>query len=245
MTLPVQNYFTALDGTWPAARQIQRGPFVLRQGEGGGSRVSAATADAPVSEADIADAETGMGELGQKTLFMIRPGDEALDAQLEARGYAIVDPVVLYVCPVDQLTDLPVPRVTVFHIWEPLSVMQEIWAAGGIGPSRLAVMARAKGPKTGFLGRNREKPAGAAYVAVHDGIAMVHAIEIPPHQRKQGVGGWFMRAAAFWAADHGASQLAVMCTRANTGANALYSSLGMCVVGHYHYRHLPTEKDAK
>lgn len=245
MNTQLVQYFDAIDATWPAARTLQRGPWTLRQGLGGGSRVSATTVNTAVSDADIDDAEAGMRELNQKFLFMIRPGDDALDAQLEARSYDIVDPVVLYDCPVGQLTDLPIPRVTVFNIWEPLALMREIWAAGGIGPARLAVMDRAKGPKTGFLGRHREKPAGASFAAIHDGIAMVHAVEILPHQRKQGMGSWFMRAAAFWAQQQGAQQLAVMCTQANTGAIALYSSLGMTVVGHYHYRHLPTKKDAK
>ena len=244
MITVLQEYFDAIDGTWPAAQKIERGPWTLRQGLGGGSRVSGTTANGPVSDADIDDAEAGMRALDQQPLFMIRPGDEALDALLAARGYAILDPVVLYACPVDQLTDLPLPRVSVFSIWEPLALMREIWAAGGIGPARLAVMARAKGPKTAFLGRHREQPAGTAFAAIHDGIAMVHAVEIVPHQRKQGMGGWFMRAVAFWAQQQGAQQLAVFCTRANTGANALYSSLGMTVVGQYHYRHLPTEKDA-
>ena len=244
MTTDLQEYFATIDATWPAAQKVQRGPWTLRQGLGGGSRVSAATADDPVSDADIDVAEAGMRAWDQKPLFMIRPGDEALDALLAARGYAILDPVVLYACPVEQLTNLPIPRVTVFHIWEPLALMREIWAAGGIGPARLAVMARVKGPKTGFLGRHREKPAGVAFAAIHGDTAMIHAVEILPHQRKQGMGGWFIRAAAIWAAEQGATRLAVFCTRANAAANALYSSLGMTVVGQYHYRHLPTEKDA-
>ncbi len=190
-----------------------------------------------------------MRDLGQSPLFMIRtgihPGDEHLDQMLESRGYVVKDPVVIYACPVAHLTDIPIPRLTVFTIWEPLAISREIWAAGGIGPERVAVMERARGPKTTLLLRHREKPGGTAYAAIHDGIAMVHAVEILPHQRKQGLGGWVMRAAAFWAADHGANCISVMCTRANTGANALYTSLGMPVVGQYHYRLLPSEKDTK
>lgn len=243
MTTSNQFLFDVIDATWPAARMDQRGPWTLRAGQGGGSRVSAATAHAPVGPDDLAMAEDAMREIGQKPLFMIRPGDEALDVMLAERGYDIVDPVVIYTCPVGQLTDLAIPRVTVFTIWEPLAIMREIWAAGGIGPARLAVMDRAKGPKTGLLARHRDKPGGTAYTAIHQGTAMVHAVEIPPHQRKQGLGGWIMRAAAFWAAEQGADTISVMCTRANAGANALYASLGMTVVGQYHYRHLTTEKD--
>lgn len=232
------SWFDVIDQTWPAAARHSAGPFVLREGRGGGSRVSAATADGPVTEAEIQAVEAAMRDLGQKQIFMIRPGDERLDAQLEARGYEVVDAVTIYSCPAKQLTDLAIPRVTVFTIWEPLAIMREIWAAGGIGPARLAVMERAKGPKTGILLRHNDKPGGAAYAAIHDGVVMVHAVEIVPFQRKQGLGKWAMRGAAFWALENGADTLSVMCTDANEGANALYRSLGMQPVSKYHYRHL-------
>ncbi|MDK3016636.1 GNAT family N-acetyltransferase [Pseudodonghicola flavimaris] len=228
--------FDTIDGTWPAARYLSEGPWLLREGRGGGSRVSAASARDAVQEDDIAQAEAGMLALGQPRLFMIRPEDSALDAALAARGYQIKDPVTAYATPVDRLTQIPVPRVTVLPVWEPLVIMREIWAEGGIGPERLAVMMRAEGPKTGLLARYNDKPGGAAFVAVHQGVAMLHALEILPHQRKQGLGQWMMRGAAFWARAQGAQKLSVVCTRANDGANALYSSLGMDVVGAYHYR---------
>lgn len=232
------DWAAIVDGTWPAARYQQLGPFLLRQGQGGGSRVSATSRIGPVAEADIDAAETAMQAMGQKRIFCLRPGDEALDEMLAARGYEILDPVNIYSCPVAQLTDQPVPPVTVFTLWEPLAIMREIWAQGGIGPARLAVMDRANGPKTGLLLRHRDQPAGTAYVAIHDGIAMLHALEIASAHRRQGLGQWAMRAAAFWALDNGADTLSVICTKANKGANALYRSLGMQVVGEYHYRQL-------
>ncbi len=236
------DLFEVIDGTWPAARFIRHDPWMLRAGEGGGSRVSAATAEGLIRDSDIPAAEAGMRELGQDPLFMIRPGDEALDAMLEARGYTVADPVIAYSCPVEHLTDIALPQVRVLHVWEPLAIMCEIWEAGGIGPARLAVMKRVHGPKTGLLGRFRDKPGGTGFVAMHQGTAMVHALEILPHQRKQGLGGWMMRGAALWAQAQGADTLSVMCTKANIGANALYSRLGMCVVGEYYYRRAPQEE---
>ena len=234
------DIFAVIDGTWPAVRTEPSGPFTLRVGQGGGNRVSAATLEAPFEPDDLTRAEAAMRALNQQPLFMIRPGDNTLDAALDARGYAIRDAVVIYTCPVQRLTDLPLPRVTVFTIWHPLAIMREIWAAGGIGPARQAVMERAVGPKTGLLARFNENPGGAAFVAMHDGTAMLHALEILPHQRKQGLGRWMMRGAAFWAATQGAHTMSVICTTENTGANALYTSLGMDAVGHYHYRFIPT-----
>ena len=176
---------------------------------------------------------------------MIREGDDTLDAALADRGYEVIDPVNLWLCPIDQLTDVPVPRVTAFSIWEPLAIMRDIWEAGGIGPARIAVMERAEGPKTGIFGRISDKPAGAAYCAMSQSIAMVHALEIAKAQRRKGMGVWMMRQAAHWAKANGADWMSVICTQVNGGANGLYASLGMQVVGQYHYRILPNTSDTE
>ena len=65
---------------------------------------------------------------------------------------------------------------------------------------------------------------------------MIHAIEVAPEHRRHGVGRNMLIKAAHWAQDQGATHLSLAVTRANTGANALYSFLGMTVVGNYHYR---------
>lgn len=233
--------YDVIDGTWPAAETQVLGHVLLRRGDGGGQRVSATTALGPITPQDIDAAEAAMQAMEQPRLFQIRAGDTALDDLLARRGYVIVDPVNLYVAPVDAVATRRPPPVTAFCVWEPLAIQIDIWAKGGIGPGRLAVMQRAKGPKTSILGRLNDHPGGTAFVAIHDGIAMVHALEVLPHQRKQGMAGWFMRLAAFWARDNGASHLAVVCTEANTAANALYASLGMALVGQYHYRKHPDD----
>lgn len=228
--------YQVIDGTWPAANEVRQGPWLIRDGQNGGQRVSATIAVDTFTEADLELAEDAMQALNQPRLFQIRAGDTQLDAMLAARGYQIVDPVNLWVAPVGEVaTDYP-PPVTAFHVWEPLAIQIDIWAKGGIGEDRLNVMRRAKGPKTALLGRLNDSPAGAGFVAIHDSIAMVHALEVLEHQRKQGMGRYFMRLAAFWAQDKGASHLSVVCTQANEGANVLYSKLGMSLAGQYHYR---------
>jgi GNAT superfamily N-acetyltransferase len=233
-------FYAAIDGTWPAAGFHNVGPWMLREGGGGGKRVSAVTAVGQATPDDIGPAEDAMRAMGQQPLFMIRDSDVAMDAALDALGYAIVDPVNGYLTPVSTLTDKPIPRVTAFAIWEPLAIMAEIWAKGGIGPERLRVMDRAR-TKTGILARWNEKPAGAGFVAIHHGIAMVHAVEVLPHQRRQGVAGWIMRAAAVWAQQNGAHTMAVLCTQANIPANRLYQQLGFRKLCGYHYRQHPED----
>ncbi|UWR22735.1 GNAT family N-acetyltransferase [Sulfitobacter sp. S190] len=229
--------YRVIEATWPPARVWREAGFDLRDGDGGGKRVSAATAvDAP----DIDAAETAMLERGQRPLFMIRAGEDALDSALAERGYARIDEVILYARDCAGLTEKPMPPVTCFTIWEPLAIMQEIWAQGGVGRARLRVMGRAA-VKTAILARWNEKPAGVAFAAIAEGICMVHAVEVLAHQRRQGVADWIMRAAAFWARDHGAERLAVLCVADNKAANALYTKLGFAEVGRYHYRQYPDE----
>lgn len=236
MTKPdVHLLYGVTEATWPPARVWAADGITFRDGAGGGKRVSSATTGRPPTPDALAKAETTMRDLGQSPLFMIRAGDDALDAQLEANGYKIIDPVTLYVLPIAALTDVPIPRVTAFAIWEPLAIMTEIWAKGGIGPERLAVMDRAH-TKTGILSRWNEQPAGVAFAALHDGVCMVHGVEVLPHQRRQGVAQWMMRMAAFWAADQGANWISVLCVTANQNANKLYQGLGFEAVGTYHYR---------
>ncbi|WP_299786177.1 GNAT family N-acetyltransferase [uncultured Marivita sp.] len=245
MTPTVQSLYAVTEATWPPADRTPAGPWMLRNGGGGGKRVSAATAEGDWTDDDLAAAETAMRMLGQDALFMIREGEEALDSALDRRGYIIIDPVNLWVCPINRLTDTPVPRVTAFAIWEPLAIMRDIWAAGGIGPDRIAVMDRAEVPKTGLLGRISDKPAGTAYCAISDRIAMVHALEIAKPHRRKGMGVWLMRQAAHWAKANGAEWMSVLCTQANDGANGLYASLGMQVVGQYHYRILTNTSETE
>ena len=129
------------EATWPPAATHVLGPVTLREGQGGGKRVSAATATGPVTAQDVARAEQAMRARGQAPLFQVRAGEGELDAILETRGYGIVDPVNVLVAPVGALTEERPPRLRVFAVWEPLAIMRDIWAEGGIGPARQAVRA--------------------------------------------------------------------------------------------------------
>lgn len=238
-----KRLYRAIEATWPPCKAVNAGPWTLREGAGGGKRVSAATARAAFdTDIDLPAAEDAMRILGQDPLFMIRDGEHALDAALAARGYQMIDPVNMYVIQTHELTDLPIPKVMAFTIWEPLAIMRDLWAEAGIGPDRLRVMERAKGPKTGVLGRIDDSPGGTAFCAIDDDVAMIHALEIREAHRRKGLAGWMIRAAAVWAADWGTEWLSVVCTRQNKGANLLYASLGMELAGSYHYRILPREE---
>lgn len=232
----VEDLYALTEATWPPAAKVRVGPWDIREGRGAGSRVSAATPAGPATLADLPLAEQEMRDLGQTPLFMIRKGEGWLDEMLAENGYAIKDPVSLRLAPVATLTALPLERAKTFRVWPPLETQKEIWAEGGIGPARLAVMERAEGPKTTILGRDGNSPAGTVFVAMQNDVAMLHAMEVATAFRRRGLARKMIAAVGHWAADHGASHVALLVTKANTGANALYASMGFEVVGEYHYR---------
>lgn len=234
--LDPQALFDVVEATWAPARKTISGPFTLRDGRGGGKRVSAATANRCPKDAEIPIAEQAMMAMHQTPLFMIRPGEQAFDDMLARRGYAVVDPVAIYRCPINVLTAVVPPGLSTFATWPALAIGEEIWANGGIDAPRLAVMQRTAGPKTTILGRVDDRAAAIAFVALHKDTAMLHALEVVPDHRRKGVAQNIMAAAAIWAQSQGAKYFSVVTTRENSPANRLYASLKMDLVGEYHYR---------
>ncbi len=242
MSAPLPDLHAVAEATWPPAARVLEGPWILRTGRGGGKRVSAATARGPVTAADLPRAEAAMRARGQPPLFMVRAGEVALDALLAEHGYAVVDPVIVHAGAIAPLLADRPPLATTFAIWEPLAIQADIWAEGGIGPARLAVMQRAPQPKTALLARDGQSAAATAFAAIHADVVMVHAMHVRPAHRRRGMGRNLMLGAAHWAAARGAGHLAALCTRANSAAAALYASLGLAPVEHYHYRMRPEEE---
>lgn len=220
-----------MEATWPPASSWHFGPFTLRDGAGGGKRVSAASLDGSFTKVDLEALEAAM----PAPLMLVRAGETALDAALDARGWRIVDPVVAYAAPIDRLV-ADLPRLTAFPHWPPLEIARSVWAEGGIGPARIAVMERVQAPKAALLGRIDDRSAGVAFVACHGDEAMLHALEVRQSHRRQGLGKNLLHAAANWAAAQNARRLSLVVTRQNAAARALYARLGMEVVGEYHYR---------
>jgi Acetyltransferases len=226
--------FAAFEATWPAAARETLGPFTYRNGAGGGSRVSAATLDGEFNASALKTIETRFAKDGRDALFQIRAGEEAFDAELAARGYRLFDPVACLIAPLEAFP--AASSESGYACWPPVAIQREIWAEGGIGPARLAVMDRVPGPKCALLGRLGDTPAGTGFIAIHEGIAALHALETSVPHRRQGLARAMMALAADWARAQGANSLALQVTRANTAALALYSSLGMQEAGQYHYR---------
>ena len=178
---------------------------------------------------------------GQRPLVLVRPGEAALDATLAARGYVLRDASLILAAPAAEIADAG-PPLTAIGCDGPLAAMAAIWAAGGIGPARLAVMARAAGPRTWLLGRLDDAAAGCAFVAAADGVAMLHALEVAPEARRRGLGAVLTRAAAAWATGARRRDAGAGGHRSATRRRARSTrGLGMTEAARYHYRLAPQE----
>lgn len=235
----IADIFPVLTATWPSAAVQNVGPFTVPSPDPGGNRVSAARLGNPtarsVSEEELAAAQSAMEAQGRRPLFQVLDHQTPLSEMLDAQGYITHDRTDAMVIRAADLAATP-PPVTAFTIWPPLAIQTELWEAGGITAPRRAIMARATCPKTSLFGRISDKPAGAAYIGIHGDIAMLHALEVAPAGRRKGLAAHMMRTAAKWATDNGATWLSILATRENTGAQGLYTSLGMKPVGTYTYR---------
>ena len=231
-----EELYNVIEQTWPTRRRKTIGHWTLSDQLAGKKWVFAATFAGAHNAPNIETAEIGMLELKQTSIFMIQDGQSQLDHELHLRGYSMIDPMYIFVTPTDKLSKKLPPRMCTFDIWEPLEIQKDIWAQAGIDPNYLESMYRANHPKTSLFMRWEGRPAGTAFLAIHNNIAIVHALEILPQQQRKGLGTWGIRKAALWAMAQGAHTLGVVCTKKNKAAKALYASLDMQLVGKYHFR---------
>ncbi len=228
-----------LEATWPSASVDETAVpgWRLRDGAGGGKRVSSAVSLGGRNFEAVAEA---MRARGERPLIQVPGSDEALDRALEEAGWEIVDPTVLMVGRSDALAALPLPKQAKnVHVRARLVLLDEIWEAGGVDAARRAVMARCPLPHVTVLSRTDEAVAGVAWVAVDGDVGMVHAIEVRAEHRRQGSGRSALAGAARFAAEQGAPWLALAVTEANAPARAMYEAAGMETVARYRYRRAP------
>ena len=228
--------FETIDLTWPAEEFLEFPKWKLRKNINGGKRVSAATAIGKPDVPDIQFVENTLTKWCQDKLFMIKIGDSILDAALKERGYSIVDPTNIWSISSKALSKQQIPPVTAYSIFPPLAIQRELWMANGIGASRIEIMDRVETPKTTIFGRTNAKPAASAFVAIANKIAMVHALIVDQKCQRQGIGKFVMQKAGDWAHQLGVENVVVLCTKKNQSANTFYKSIGMQVIGEYHYR---------
>lgn len=235
----MSDWLDHIEATWPPAARRRLGNWVLRDGQGGGSRVSSARwlGDAPPLGEEVAEAIAAMEETGGPVIFQVPREERGLDAALAQAGLVVRDPTLIMEGEAAEIASFaPRDPTGAVPTGAPLAIMRGLWAEGGVGPERLAVMARVAGESTCLLSRHRDKPAAVAFVARHEDIAMLHALHVVPSARRQGVARQMLGQAAVWALEVGATRIGLATTGENLPAQGVFSGAGMGVVGHYHYR---------
>lgn len=226
----------AFETTWPAAEYRDTGGFRIGRGLGGGDRISSARALKGWSVPGISKVAEVHRDWDQHVLFRVDDSDARLTAALADAGYRRrSDSILVMEAPTAALSDRDLPPVTAFPSWPPLAIQREIWAAGQITPVELAAMERVTLPRITILGRIENRPAGTLYMGTDGEVAMIHALEILPTMRRQGMGSWLIRAAAIQAGRAGASRLALAVVNNNHPAIALYRKLGFTDTIRYDY----------
>ena len=234
----------AISAGWAPAESVALGGWVLRRGLGGGRRAAsvwpAGEPGLPIDEA-IAAAEAQSRAWEQPAIFQIGPADDALDAALATRGYRREARSPIMAAPAETVAAAGRGKRMVLRVRAPLVALEELWNAGGIGPARRAVMARTAAPKDILMLREDDRVAAAAFVAVHDGIAVMSALHVAPPFRRRGLGREAVGAAARMGSAFGAHTIAFSVEGENAPAIALYEGLGLQQVSQYHYRVAPEE----
>jgi GNAT superfamily N-acetyltransferase len=232
----------ALDRTWSALERKPLGPWTLRRGGGGGKRASSVQPRGALPDdldAALAAAVAQSAAWDQPACVQLGPEDATLDAALEARGWPIADSNVILAAPAAAVAERGTGGLMAVRVAAPLAALDDLWDAGAIGPARRAVMEAVAAPKVRLMLRDRDRPAGAAFVACDAEIAVVSALFVDPAFRRRGVARAAMAAAGDWAVEHGAATLALAVACDNAPARALYDALGFVEVCGYRYRRAP------
>ena len=231
------DYFAAIDATWPAIEYKHTDHFTCRRGAGAGMRVSAITMDEAWTTDDITAACEITSMWGQYPIFSIRPWQSQLDNHLAKLGYKKCFETLVLTAPSLHIAKQSKDDEADVCSAILLQIQREIWQTGGhINKARWEVMDRVATQKTYLLGRLYNRPSGTGFISISNEIAMLHALDILPTARRQGLGTRLTTMAADWAVRHDAHHFSLLVTAENKSARALYKALGMEVVSKYHYR---------
>lgn len=218
---------------WPAYEQQRHGGWILRYAGGVTKRANSVLAlDVPADlDAAIGVAEDFYASRGRRCVFAVGAAPD-LDAALEARGYALVDPTVVMVGPGGppepehevRVEDRPWPA------W-----LRTWWSVDGRHDSGLEEAERiCTGVPAWYAAVEEDGVPLAVGRGVPQGDTLgVYCMATLPRARRRGLARSVLRALV----RHGGTRSAYLVTTAsNVAAQALYRSEGFEIRGGYHYR---------
>lgn len=229
-----------MEASWPPETAVDGDGWRLRVAPGGGSRVnSARRLGAAVDGADaLAAVERFYAARDADALIQAREDDGALSEAASAAGYAAFDHSGLYEGSISDACaapSTPPDGVRLIRVEHVPAALEQFWASLGVGAPRLAVMARAAGPKTAVAARVGDRLAGAVFVSAPSGRAFVHALAVAPTARRRGIAALMTRAALTIVAERGAARFATSVVRGNVASEGLFQTLGARPSGGYIY----------
>lgn len=226
---------------WPALETADIEGWLWRWSRGGSHRansVSTLNFRGDDVEAAIARAEDLYKARGGKLQFQITQVSEpdGLDALLEARGYAVVSPVITMAKPVSgEQIDLdgigwgPDPDKRWLSIY-----------MGVIDDARRRVVTQILSavpePRAFIIYRQNRITFSTCLGVVEDGMVAIECVATREETRRRGGARRVLAGAECWAQHMGAHTLYLQVAADNAGAIKLYESLGFDTVGRVHYR---------
>ncbi|UXN75328.1 GNAT family N-acetyltransferase [Devosia sp. A8/3-2] len=161
----------------------------------------------------------------------------ALNAALDAGGWATIDHSHLYAMPLGE--NEPDPEGRLFELLDPefLSAQQGLRGYSDENVARLrALLVVMAVPATGVVVYRDGEAAATGLMAVGEGIVVTGNVITDTTRRRQGLAAAMMRTGLARAKEQGATVAALNVEAGNVAAKALYGSLGYTYQYDYTYR---------
>ena len=219
---------------WPAYEQRAYDGWVLRYAGGVTKRANSvlALSDPADVGAAIGVAETFYADRGQRCVFSMGPGTpEALDGELAARGYELVDPTLVMV---GETAGEPAHEVRVEDRPWP-GWLESWWSVDGRYGTGLEEAERiCTGVPAWYAAVEEDGVALAVGRGVPQGDTLgIYCMATLPRARRRGLARSVLRALV---RQSGTKSAYLVTTALNRTAHALYRSEGFEVAARYHYR---------
>lgn len=178
----------------------------------------------------------------QPARFQICPASQPaeLDAELAARGYALLTPTYVQTAPIRALCANDLGAATVSEQFDEPWLAAYVAGEGEHDPRKIAArrtMLQHVGPLCGYGTVMCDGAiAAVAQGVVERGWLGIFAVATPPTFRRRGFARQVLSALGAWAISHGAEQAYLQVFSPNLAAQELYAKLGFQTLYQYWYR---------
>ncbi|GAB3218821.1 GNAT family N-acetyltransferase [Glycomyces halotolerans] len=223
-----------LAASWPAVETAELGSWLLRYSDGFTRRANSVLAPTePGMDLDeaIERVERWYAERDARPLITVaKPVGKRLDAELASRGWTAEGETAVLTKPIEPVRSSG--EAAIVH--EPSDDLLERL---GRGKPKAAATVLGSGPSRAFAEIRRDGTLAAhGRAAIEGDTAVISGIGTLPEHRRRGLGGRVMESLTAWAADEGATRVALQVETDNEAALAMYARQGFGERYRYHYR---------